>query len=125
MKFIRELTEDEKEFIAEELTWENSSWIERTWQLLIRFKVTIIFAAIFKIIFILFLALFILRCMIDFPFFGYFIIGLILLELLRIPATRKAGGLLLVILGSILCLTIIGILWGIPMIILGGFLLFI
>ena len=44
---------------------------------------------------------------------------------LSIKALRKTIGLLLVILGGIACLTIIGIIIGIPMIIIGGLFLFI
>lgn len=50
--------------------------------------------------------------------------GLIFLALVYKPL-RKTIGLLLVILGFITCLTFIGIVFGIPMIIVGGLLLFI
>jgi len=44
---------------------------------------------------------------------------------LSVKALRKTIGLLLVILGGLACLTIIGLIIGIPMIIIGGLFLFI
>jgi len=44
---------------------------------------------------------------------------------LFIPPIRKAMGLLLVIVGAISCLTLFGAIAGIPMIFVGGILLFI
>lgn len=44
---------------------------------------------------------------------------------LKVKALRKTLGLLLVVLGGLICLSIIGLIIGIPMIIVGGLLLFI
>jgi hypothetical protein len=44
---------------------------------------------------------------------------------LSIKFLRKTMGLLLVILGGLACLTIIGLIVGIPMIIIGGIFLFV
>lgn len=49
--------------------------------------------------------------------------GLLLLAMF-VNALRKATGLLLVILGIITCLTGIGMIVGVPLIFVGGFLLF-
>jgi hypothetical protein len=61
---------------------------------------------------------------------GTIILALIVLGLLAAAALtfkplRKTLGLLLVILGAIACLTFIGLIIGVPMIIVGGILLFI
>ncbi|MEI7799569.1 MAG: DUF5362 family protein [Opitutaceae bacterium] len=61
---------------------------------------------------------------------GTIILALILLGLLAVAALtfkplRKTMGLLLVILGAIACLTFLGLIIGVPMIIVGGILLFI
>ena len=61
---------------------------------------------------------------------GTIILALILLGLLAVAALtfkplRKTMGLLLVILGAIACLTFFGLIIGVPMIIVGGILLFI
>ena len=50
--------------------------------------------------------------------------GLLLLAMF-VHALRKATGLLLVILGILTCLTGIGMIVGVPLIFVGGFLLFI
>jgi len=53
------------------------------------------------------------------------LLGIILLVLgVVIEPIRKAIGLLLVIIGTIACLTLVGIIIGIPMILIGGILLF-
>jgi hypothetical protein len=49
--------------------------------------------------------------------------GLLLLAMF-VNALRKATGLLLVILGILACMTGIGMLVGVPLIFVGGFLLF-
>ena len=51
-------------------------------------------------------------------------IGLIIAAL-TVKALRKTVGLLLVILGGLACLTVIGLIIGIPMIIVGGLFLFV
>ena len=51
-------------------------------------------------------------------------IGLIIAAL-TVKALRKTVGLLLVILGGLACLTVIGLIIGIPMIIIGGLFLFV
>jgi hypothetical protein len=61
---------------------------------------------------------------------GTIILALIVLGLLAAAALtfkplRKTMGLLLVILGAIACLTFFGLIIGVPMIIVGGILLFI
>jgi len=61
---------------------------------------------------------------------GAIILALIVLGLLAAAALtfkplRKTMGLLLVILGAIACLTFFGLIIGVPMIIVGGILLFI
>lgn len=61
---------------------------------------------------------------------GTIILALIVLGLLAAAALtfkplRKTIGLLLVILGAIACLTFFGLIIGVPMIIVGGILLFI
>lgn len=50
-------------------------------------------------------------------------VGLLLLSML-VNALRKATGLLLVILGILSCVSSIGIIVGVPLIFVGGFLLF-
>ncbi len=52
------------------------------------------------------------------------VVALIVLAL-SVKAIRKTIGLLLVILGGVACFTFIGIILGIPMIIVGGLFLFI
>ncbi len=54
------------------------------------------------------------------------LIAIILIVLaLSVKFLRKTMGLLLVILGGLACLTIVGLIIGIPMIIIGGIFLFI
>ncbi len=54
------------------------------------------------------------------------VVGVALVALaLYIKALRKTIGLLLVILGGLACLTFIGAIIGVPMILVGGLLLFI
>lgn len=56
----------------------------------------------------------------------FVVAGAVLLILaLLIRPVRKAMGLLLVILGTIACLTVMGLAIGIPLIFVGGILLFI
>jgi hypothetical protein len=52
------------------------------------------------------------------------IVGVMFVFAIAVKPIRKAMGLLFVILGFIACLTLIGIVVGIPMILVGGFLLF-
>lgn len=54
------------------------------------------------------------------------LIGVVILIVLAlsIKALRKAIGLLVVILGALACFTFIGIIIGVPMILVGGILLF-
>ena len=54
----------------------------------------------------------------------FLVIFLIVLALSFKPI-RKTIGLLIVILGALVCMTVIGIIFGIPMIIIGGLFLFI
>lgn len=53
------------------------------------------------------------------------IAALLLLVAFLIKPIRKTVGLLLVIIGAIICLTYVGMVIGIPMIFVGGILLFI
>lgn len=56
----------------------------------------------------------------------FFLIALVLVVLaLSIRPLRKTLGLLMVILGALACLTGIGMIVGIPMIIVGGLMLFV
>jgi len=56
----------------------------------------------------------------------YFLIVIILIVLaLSIKPLRKTIGLLIVILGVLASMTVIGLIFGIPMIIIGGLFLFI
>ena len=50
---------------------------------------------------------------------------ILIVAALSVKALRKTIGLLLVILGGLACLTIIGLIIGIPMIIIGGLFLFV
>jgi len=52
------------------------------------------------------------------------IVGLMVWLALAFKPLRKAIGLLLVIVGAILCLSLIGLILGVPMILAGGLLLF-
>ena len=55
---------------------------------------------------------------------GFLIVGLMVWLALAFKPLRKAIGLLLVIVGAILCLSLIGLIVGVPMILAGGLLLF-
>lgn len=55
---------------------------------------------------------------------GFLIVGLMVWLALAYKPLRKAIGLLLVIVGAILCLSLIGLILGVPMILAGGLLLF-
>jgi hypothetical protein len=55
---------------------------------------------------------------------GFLVIGLMVWLALAFKPLRKAIGLLLVIIGAILCLSLIGLILGVPMILAGGLLLF-
>ena len=55
---------------------------------------------------------------------GFLVVGLMVWLALAFKPLRKAIGLLLVILGAILCLSLIGLILGVPMILAGGLLLF-
>jgi hypothetical protein len=55
---------------------------------------------------------------------GFLIVGLMVGLALAFKPLRKAIGLLLVIVGAILCLSLIGLILGVPMILVGGLLLF-
>lgn len=55
---------------------------------------------------------------------GFLIVGLMVWLALAFKPLRKAIGLLLVIVGAILCLSLIGLILGLPMILAGGLLLF-
>jgi hypothetical protein len=55
---------------------------------------------------------------------GFMIVGLMVWLALAFKPLRKAIGLLLVIVGAILCLSLIGLILGVPMILAGGLLLF-
>jgi len=52
-------------------------------------------------------------------------VGSLITAALLIKPIRKTIGLLLVILGGIACMTVIGLILGIPIIIIGGILLFV
>jgi hypothetical protein len=53
------------------------------------------------------------------------IVVVLIIAAISVKFLRKTIGLLLVILGSIACLSIIGVVVGVPMIIVGGIFLFI
>jgi hypothetical protein len=55
---------------------------------------------------------------------GFLVVGLMVWLALAFKPLRKAIGLLLVIIGAILSLSLIGLILGIPMILAGGLLLF-
>ena len=55
---------------------------------------------------------------------GFLIVGLMVWLALAFKPLRKAIGLSLVIVGAILCLSLIGLILGVPMILAGGLLLF-
>ena len=55
---------------------------------------------------------------------GFLVVGLMVWLASAFKPLRKAIGLLLVIIGAILCLSLIGLIWGVPMILAGGLLLF-
>jgi hypothetical protein len=55
---------------------------------------------------------------------GFLVVGLMVWVALAFKPLRKAIGLLLVIIGAILCLSLIGLILGVPMILAGGLLLF-
>ena len=55
----------------------------------------------------------------------FLIVVVLIIAALTVKALRKTIGLLLVILGGLACLTIIGLIVGIPMIVIGGLFLFI
>jgi hypothetical protein len=55
---------------------------------------------------------------------GFLVVGLMVWLALAFKPLRKAIGLLLVIVGAILCLSLIGLILGVPMILAGGLLLF-
>ncbi len=55
---------------------------------------------------------------------GFLVVGLMVWLALAFKPLRKAIGLLLVIIGAILCLSLIGLILGVPMILAGGLLLF-
>ena len=55
---------------------------------------------------------------------GFLIVGLMVWLALAFKPLRKAIGLLLVIVGAILCLSLIGLILGVPMILAGGLLFF-
>ena len=55
---------------------------------------------------------------------GFLIVGLMVWLALAFKPLRKAIGLLLVIVGAILLLSLIGLILGVPMILAGGLLLF-
>ena len=56
---------------------------------------------------------------------GILLVLVLLIAAILIKPLRKTLGLLIVILGGIACFTIIGAIIGIPMIIIGGILLFV
>ncbi|MCX6944992.1 MAG: hypothetical protein WCL24_11930 [Verrucomicrobiota bacterium] len=58
-------------------------------------------------------------------FLGLFVLAAMVALALLIKPLRKTMGLLLVILGGIFCLTAIGLVIGVPMILVGGILLFV
>jgi hypothetical protein len=53
------------------------------------------------------------------------VVIILIVTALSFKPMRKTIGLLLVILGALVCLTVIGLIVGIPMIIVGGLFLFI
>jgi hypothetical protein len=53
-----------------------------------------------------------------------FVVIVLIIAALSFKPIRKTIGLLLVILGGLVCLTVVGIIIGIPMIIIGGLFLF-
>jgi hypothetical protein len=53
------------------------------------------------------------------------VVIILIIAALSLKPLRKTIGLLLVILGGLACLTVIGLIIGIPMIIVGGLFLFI
>ena len=55
---------------------------------------------------------------------GFLVVGLMVWLALAFKPLRKAIGLLLVIIGAILSLSLIGLILGAPMILAGGLLLF-
>jgi len=55
---------------------------------------------------------------------GFLVVGLKVWLALAFKPLRKAIGLLLVIIGAILSLSLIGLILGVPMILAGGLLLF-
>lgn len=55
---------------------------------------------------------------------GFLVVGIMVGLALAFKPLRKAIGLLLVIIGAILCLSLIGLILGVPMILAGGLLLF-
>lgn len=57
--------------------------------------------------------------------FGLIVVVVLLVVAVAVKAIRKTIGLLMVILGAIACFTFIGAIVGIPLIIVGGLLLFI
>jgi hypothetical protein len=58
-------------------------------------------------------------------FFALLLVVILIVVAFKIKPIRKTIGLLIVILGGLACLTVIGLVIGIPMIIVGGLLLFI
>lgn len=57
--------------------------------------------------------------------FGIIVIVALIIAALSFKPMRKTIGLLLVILGALACMTVVGAIVGIPMIITGGLFLFI
>ena len=55
---------------------------------------------------------------------GFLVVGLMVWLALAFKPLRKAIGLVLVIIGAILSLSLIGLILGVPMILAGGLLLF-
>ncbi|MFH1428016.1 MAG: DUF5362 family protein [Patescibacteria group bacterium] len=53
------------------------------------------------------------------------LIAILIISALYFKPLRKTIGLLLIILGALACMTVIGLIFGIPMIIVGGLFLFI
>lgn len=56
---------------------------------------------------------------------GLIVIVALIIAALSFKPMRKTTGLLLVILGALACMTVVGVVVGIPMIITGGLFLFI
>ena len=56
--------------------------------------------------------------------FGFFVVIILMVVAFSFKPLRKAIGLLLIIMGALVSLTIIGLILGIPAIIIGGVLLF-